>query len=48
MAFYSYVMVQNVHVGIEATLHVVGEQRDTTESFWLPSQQTHAWMNVEE
>lgn len=32
MAFYSYVMVQNVHVGIEATLHVVGEQRGTTES----------------
>lgn len=28
MAFYSYVMMKNVHVGIEAILHVVREQHD--------------------
>lgn len=28
MAFYSYVMVKNVRVGIEAILHVVREQHD--------------------
>lgn len=28
MAFYSYVMMKSVHVGTEAILHVVREQRD--------------------
>ena len=28
MAFYSYVMMKNVHVGTEAILHVVREQHD--------------------
>lgn len=28
MAFYSYVMMKNVRVGIEAILHVVREQHD--------------------
>lgn len=28
MAFYSYVMMKNVRVGIEAIIHMVREQRD--------------------
>lgn len=53
MAFYSYVMMKDVHVGTEAILHVVREQHDgrmTQEEGYSPPaptvlEETSIWLD---
>lgn len=46
MAFYSYVMMNSVRVGIKATIHTVREQRDTIEPHLAScSTETNIWLD---